>query len=230
MIVTIHQPEHMPWTGFFHKMSEADIYVLLDNVQFKKNNWQNRNRISDKNGEPMWLTIPVELKGHIDTTIKDIRINEQNNWRRKYWGRIADSYSKAPYYRPYADQIQEILSRGHVCLRDLNRDIIDFFRSVLGIRNNLVWASELEVTGKSTDLLVDIVKAVGGDRYLSGPDGANYLDIDKFSDAGIEVDFHDFKPPVYESCNGFIPGLSTLDVVMNHGESSANIIGIQGVD
>ena len=94
MIVSIHQPEHMPWSGFFHKMSLSDVYVLLDNVQYKKNNWQNRNRIVTRNGLQQWITIPVKLKGHMQTTIRDIKINDQEDWRRKYLGRINDSYSK----------------------------------------------------------------------------------------------------------------------------------------
>lgn len=226
MIVTIHQPEHMPWPGFFHKMSQADVYVLLDNVQFKKNNWQNRNRIMARSGEEQWLTVPVKLKGHTDTTICEIEINEQQDWRRKYWGRINDSYCKHPYFRTYADQLSVIVNRGHSHLRDLNRELIDFFRGVLGIYNRLVWASELPVKGKSTELLTSIVKTVGGDTYISGPDGAKYMDLELFAREKIELLFHRFSPPTYEARNGFLPGLSTLDVIMNHGEKSASIIGI----
>lgn len=225
MIISIHQPEHMPWPGFFHKMSRADVYVLLDNVQYKKNNWQNRNRIVTRKGEPQWLTVPVKLKGHMERTIRDIEINCQQDWRRRYWGRINDSYCRHPYFKTYAQELLEVVNRGHSHLRDLNRDLIDFFRRVLHLNNKVMWASELPVKGESTELLVSIAKSVGADMYISGPDGATYLDLDAFAREGIEVVFHRFSPPIYEARNGFFPGLSTLDLIMNHGGNSASIIG-----
>lgn len=226
MIVTIHQPEHMPWPGFFHKMSQADVYVLLDSVQFKKNNWQNRNRIVTRKGEEQWLTVPVELKGHTDKTIREIRINDQQDWRRKYWGRINDSYCKHPYFKDYADDLSRIIHLGHARLCDLNCDLIDFFRSVLGVDNRLVWASELPVEGESTQLLISILKSLDARTYISGPDGANYLDLDAFAHEKIEVVFQRFSPPTYYARNGFRPGLSMLDMIMNHGASSGSIAGI----
>ena len=226
MIVTIHQPEHMPWAGFFHKMSLADKYVILDNVQFKKNNWQNRNRIISRNGDAQWLTVPVMLKGHTESTIRDIKINEQDDWRRKYWGRIHDSYCKYPYFSHYADQLKDVLNKRHSYIYELNCELISFFRNVLGINNEVVLASELSVQGNSSDLLVSIVKTVGGTTYLSGPDGSKYMDLDLFSKNNIEVIFHQFTPPNYTSDNGFIAGLSMLDLIMSHGEASASIIGI----
>lgn len=210
-------------------MSQANTYVLLDNVQFKKNNWQNRNRIITRNGDEQWLTVPVKLKGHTGSTICDIEISEQDDWRRKYWGRIVDSYSKHPYFKTYAETLFTIIHRRHTHLRDLNRELIDFFREILEINNRLVWASDIAVNGKSTELLVLIIKSVGGDTYISGPDGAKYMDLGLFAHENIGVTFHHFSPPTYPSQNGFIPGLSTLDIVMNHGEKSAAIIGIGGL-
>ena len=226
MIVTIHQPEHMPWAGFFHKMSLADKYVVLDNVQFKKNNWQNRNRINSKKGDAQWLTVPVMLKGHTGSTIRDIKINEQDDWRRKYWGRIYDSYCKYPYFSLYAGELKDILNKHHSHISELNCDLIGFFRAVLGINNEVIFASDLSVRGNSSELLVSIVNAVGGTFYLSGPDGSQYMDLDLFSKNNIEVMFHQFTPPTYTSDNGFISGLSILDLIMSHGEASALIIGI----
>ena len=82
MLVTIHQPEHMPWLGFFHKMALADTYVLLDTVQFEKNNWQNRNKFIDRSGNVYWLTVPVNIKGHLSNTINDITIEQTQPWQR----------------------------------------------------------------------------------------------------------------------------------------------------
>ena len=227
MIVTIHQPEHMPWSGYFHKMAQADLYVLLDNVQFKTNNWQNRNRIIDRQGNVQWLTVPVRHTGHMQTTIRHIEINNQTDWRRTYWGRIKDSYCRHPYFKRYSEQLQEILNRNHIWLYEINRDLIDFFRAELSVSTRLVWASDLPVSGKGTELLLSIIKAAGGTTYLSGPDGANYMDLGRFKEESVQVVFHEFTPPVYKGMNGFIPAASTLDLLMNFGEKTAERIGIK---
>lgn len=227
MIVTIHQPEHMPWSGYFHKMAQADVYVFLDNVQFKTNNWQNRNRIIDRHGKEQWLTVPVKLKGHMQTIIRRIEINNLSDWRRTYWGRIKDSYCKHPYFTLYSEKLQEILNRNHTYLYEINRDLIDFFRAELAISNKLVWASDLDVSGQSTELLLAIVKAVQGTVYLSGPDGAHYMDLERFKQENVPVIFHEFTPPVYIGKNGFIPAPSTLDLLMNFGNKAADLIGIK---
>ena len=226
MVITIHQPEHLPWAGFFHKMSLVDKYVLLDNVQYKKNNWQNRNRIITRNGEEQWLTVPVKLKGHIQTTIKEIEINEQVDWRRIYWGRLNNSYCKHPFYKTYSVKLYEIIHQHNSNLRELNKDLIDLFRDILGIKNQLIWASDLCIHNKRTELIIEIVKTLGGETYISGPDGAKYLDLDLFEKENIRVLYHNFSPPKYDALNGFIYGLSTLDIIMNHGGNSASIIGI----
>ena len=204
--LTIHQPEHMPWSGFFHKMAKADIYVLLDNVQFKKNNWQNRNRIVDKNGNELWLSVPIQTKGHITSTISETLINNNEKWHKKYLGRINDCYCKHPCFKEYFPIIEAIINQKHSHLAKLNFDIINFFRKVLGINNKIIWASELGVTGKSSELLVNICQKLNADKYLSGPDGANYMDLNLFAKAGVTVSFHQFTPPVYNSKN-YLPDI-----------------------
>jgi len=223
VIITIHQPEHLPWIGFFHKMSLADTYVLLDIVQFKKNNWQNRNRIVNRNGEEQWLTVPVFNKGHISSTIKDTLINSHEPWQRKYLGRIQDAYCKHPYYFNYIDEIREIINKNHLTISTLNYDLICFFRKILGLQNRIVWASELKVEGKGSDLLLNICENLGATRYISGPDGKKYLNLNQFEKRQISVEYHNFTHPVYKSEN-FFPNLSTLDLIMNHGNESKKIL------
>lgn len=226
MLVTIHQPEHMAWLGFFHKMSQADCYVLLDCVQFEKNNWQNRNKFVDRTGNVFWLTVPVGVKGHLSCTINDILIQNEQPWQRKYWGRFADAYGKHPYFKQYADELEGIIKApNRSLLVELNLDLIHFFRRVFKIENELVRASNLGVEGKRTDLLVDICTKVGAQTYLSGPSGKDYLDRQVFSDKGVELTFHEFKHPNYEAKH-FFPYLSALDLVMNHGEKSREIIAM----
>ena len=137
MRISIHQPEHMPWLGFFHKMASCDVFVLLDNVQFKKNNWQNRNRIVEWDGSLVWLTVPVLIKGHMETTIKDIRINNEISWRRKYWGRLRGAYCKHPYYDMNEEVLEGIIFGEDTFLRNLNYRLILFFRKALGIKTKI---------------------------------------------------------------------------------------------
>lgn len=227
MLVTIHQPEHLPWPGFFHKMALAELYVVLDTVQFTKNNWQNRNRITSPGGAADWITVPVQLKGHTSSTIRDIDIStQQHAWRKKYWGRIKNAYSRHRYFDLYSESLGAIVHRERSSLLELNMELIEFFRHVLGIDTPLVMASELDARGKRSDLLLHICQRLGASQYLSGPSGREYLDLPIFEQAGVEVLFHDFKPPVY-SAPHYQPGLSTIDLLMNCGPESRQTLGLE---
>lgn len=227
MIVTIHQPEHLPWTGYFHKMAMADIYVFLDSVQFKKNNWQNRNRIVTRTGEAQWLTVPVKIKGHLSSTIEKTEINNDEDWRRKYIGRLVSAYEKHPYYTLLAPGLIDVISKNHTHIADLNIEVIKYFMMHLELSTPLVRSSRIPNLNdlKGTELLVEICKSLGAKKYISGPEGKKYMDLSLFHNEGIQVDFHTFSPPSYESTH-FILGLSTLDLMMNHGNKSKKIIGI----
>ena len=101
MILTAHQPMYLLWLGLFHKIAISDVYVYLDNVQFEKNSFSNRNRIKSAQ-EPIWLTVPVLLKNHLKKTIKEIQIDNSRDWRRKHWKSIYLNYKKAPYFNRYS--------------------------------------------------------------------------------------------------------------------------------
>lgn len=224
MIVTIHQPEHMPWSGFFHKMACADLYVLLDHVQYKKDNYQNRNRLVDRRGEIFWCTVPLSA-GSYQETISQKRIAEDSSWRRKYLNKLADSYRSSPYFDNYYDPVANIINRGHEFLVDMNLDLIDWFRAELAIDTPMIRSSTLVVQGLKSDLNLDICRQMKATSYLSGPSGKDYLDQQSFVDAGIKLDFHRFSPPVYPAQH-FHPGLSMLDVLMNCGPGSRAVIGL----
>jgi len=218
-IVTIHQPEHMPWLGFFNKMSQADVYILLDSVQFKTGNWQNRNRIVGKDGAPQWLTVPCLTTNHTRSTIRDIEIDDARQWRAKYKGRIRDAYRDYPFYDAYCGDIFAIIDGGHRKIADLNGDLIAYFRAVLGLagRPEILKSSELAGAGKATDLLVALILEVGGGGYIAGADGVKYMDMDTFAANGIEVFFHHYRPFAYAAPNGYQPCMSTLDALFALG-------------
>jgi len=225
MIVTIHQPEHMPWLGFFHKIAQADVYVLLDNVQFTKNNWQNRNRFIDRYGKLFWLSVPVIMKGHTNKLFKDMLIANNLNWKRKYWGRLFDAYCKHKYFKVYESELYNILvSSDYEFLFDLNYEIIQFFCRQLKINTKIIRASALNVHGKQSALLAMICTELGASVYLSGPSGRDYLDVSLFKNNNIDVQFHHFINQKYTMMDGH--NLSTLDLLFNHGDDSRSIIGI----
>ena len=222
-VVTIHQPEAFPWLGFFNKMIMADFYVILDNVQFRKNYFQNRNRILTKHG-PEYLTIPVDFKNH--KTIKDIRVINDQNWRRKHLNTIKYTYSKAPYFQNHIGFFEELYGSGDELLIDFNMRVIEYIRYVLSIDTPTCLASDLDVCGSATELLFEICKKCGAAHYLSGRDGINYLDLSLFEEAGITVVFQSFTHPEYNQFNNskFEPFISTFDLLFNHTAEEARKI------
>lgn len=187
-------------------MSKADIYVYLDNVQFEKNGFQNRNRILSG-----WLTVPVTLKGHTTGRIKDIRIANVP-WRNKYLGKLENCYKDSPNYDRYSDEIDGIVMADYEYLAELNYELINFFKKYLDIHTPTIEASALGVTGKGSDLILNICKELKADTYLSGPSGRNYLDIGVFEKAGIDIEYHDYPHP---------PEIfSALDFIMRNNDTS----------
>ena len=225
MVITIHQPEHLPWLGFFHKMAHSDVYVLLDSVQFTKNNYQNRNRLIDHNGAVFWSTVPIRMVGHTGKPITDMELDNNQPWPRKTWARIAGAYRRHPYFNTLAPELELIFMGGHTRLVDLNLNLIQYFRHQLGISVPMVRSSTMVVEGNRSELLLSICKSLGADTYLSGPSGRDYLDTALFSASGVAIDYHAFKHPTYSAPN-FQPYLSTLDLLFNHGPKSREILGL----
>jgi len=235
MIVAIHQPEYLPWLGFFDKAMHADLFVLLDSVQFRKNNWQNRNRIRSANG-PMWLSVPVSLKDGHKQLIRSVPINnrEAKSWRVKTWKSIELAYRRAPFFDVYAAFFESVYSRQWDLVIDLNYTLLDYLFNALDIPVRRVSSSDLNLHSSRTDLLVDICRQVGASTYFSGISGKEYLEISKFTDAGIEVLFQEFHHPIYKQMyEPFIPCMSVIDLMFNCGPASRDIIngiGVQRVD
>jgi len=221
MIVTIHQPNYLPYLGFFDKMAKSDIFVIYDDAQFNKSDFQHRNRIRIYHGWK-WLTVPVEKKR---IPINEVKIrNEVKTWKGVKWSDahfrdIHDNYKDAPYYSVYADELMRIYKRTYEKLVDLNMELIRFLMKAFDIDVEIVFSSDLGFTSKSTQKLVEIVEALGGDVYLSGPKGGDYLDVSLFERKGIKVVFQDFKHPVYKQrYKGFVPNMAAIDALFNVGK------------
>lgn len=175
----IHQPEAFPWLGFFDKLFQSDVFVLLDNVQFEKHYFQNRNRIRTPDGWA-WITVPVLTKSRSAQVIAEVEVNNAVEWRRKIKGTLEQHYGKAPYWADYRDRFWAILDRPWERLADLNVEVIRWLSDMLGIRRRMVLGSTLGVTGKRSALLLEICRSLGATTYLSGVSGRTYLEAGLF--------------------------------------------------
>ena len=222
MKVAVHQPQYLPWLGYFDKMDQADCFVVLDQVQFKKNEWQNRNRIKTAAGW-QWLTVPVLHR--FPQKISEVKINNAAPWSRKHIGALVSNYSGTPFFELHRAFFEEIYARDWTLLLDLNLATLSYLAQALGIRTKLHLASSLQARGEATDRLVAICQAVGADSYLSGAGAREYLDVRRFEDAGIRVLFQTFQcPPYPQRFGAFEPNLSIVDLVFNCGEQSLQVL------
>lgn len=223
-IVSIHQPEFMPWPGFIHKLATCDVFVVLDTVQFRKNYFQNRNRIRDARGD-RWLTVPVK-KAPLRTPIDEIEIAEDPNWCERAVKSLEQCYAQAPHVDSLGPII-EILRRETRSLRDLNVALIRHFADVLDIDTDIVLASDLKlerVVGGS-DVVLAISEHMGASTYVSGRFGRDYLEMQRFHELGIRVVFQDYSPPQYRQLHEpFVPGLSVLDILLTQGPETLDLI------
>ena len=223
MIVAAHQPQYLPWLGYFDKIDRADVFVLLDNVQFKKNEWQNRNRIKTAAG-PQWLTVPVTYK--FPQRINEVVINNRDRWQHKQRQAILSNYRKASYWDDFAPIIEEIFTPVWDYLAPLNIFVVKRLAEILGIATPLYVASEFATFPETPDeRLIAIAKHFGADTYLAGSGGGDYMDLDRYEQSDIKVLFQEYHHPVYEQLFGeFAPFMSVLDLLFNHGQDSLRIL------
>lgn len=217
MIVAIHQPNYLPWSGFFDKMARCDRFVFLDTVPFSKHGYQNRSRVKGSGG-PAWLTVPVLTHGHFGDSTQDIRVDAGQRWAPRHWRTLEQSYGRCPHFGEVAAVLRTVYERSWERLVDLNAELITRIAAALGISTPVVWASALGVEGRRSELLAAICRALGATTYLSGPSGASYLDEEPFRREGIGVTYHAFAPQPYpQRFPPFAPGLSVVDAWANCG-------------
>jgi hypothetical protein len=218
LICSAHQPNYLPYLGFFDKMAQCDVFVIQDEVQYERHDFQNRNKIKNANGAT-WLTVPVEHTGST-ISIKEVRIATrfEATWGSQHWRILKENYQRAPFWKQYCDFFEEAYSRRWESLLDLNLHLIKGLLSFLKINTPLVMASSLNASGKATEMILAQCKSVGADIYLSGIGGRNYLDVSLLENAGIKVIFQNFRSPVYiQQFGEFIPDLSVVDYLFCNG-------------
>jgi len=225
VIVATHQPIFSPWPGFFAKALCADRMVLLDNVQFPRGRtWLNRNRLKNETGE-LWLTVPVWKTGRGVQVVGRVEIYHERGWQHKHLQGIQQNYARAPYFKEYFERIESIYHQTTNLLVDLNLSLIRFLWQELSFEVQLLRQSELGITGKGTQLLVDICQHLGGDRLAIFPGVEKHLDLDHLQKHGIGIHHVPFHPVVYPQLWGdFIYNLSTLDLLLNCGPKSRDVL------
>jgi hypothetical protein len=224
--LVISQPTYLPWAGYFRIMKEADVYVFLDNVQFEQRSWQSRNRIKTPQNFG-WLTIPTHHSSQ--SRINDVDIDNSKQWTRQHFAAIRSSYGKAPYFDKYSSFLKSVYEQRWINLALLNIYIIKYFARQLGLSPIFVRASKLKIEGKRTNLLLDICRTFGADRYVSSIGAKEYMEEDGaksiFEKEGITVEFLKVNFSKYPQLFGeFIPELSIIDLLFNCGPESQKIM------
>jgi hypothetical protein len=239
MIVTIHQPHFLPWLGYLHRMARADLFVVLDHVQFERGHaasYQNRTRFrmhhrtrAGETCEARWMTVPVVQRSH-DERILDKEVDNRGKgakWRgASCYATLRHAYREAPFAAEYAPALKALLEAPWARLVDLNRAVLDFLREAFDIRTPLVRSSELGVSGAKSDLILGICRALGAHEFLGGMGGSRaYIDAEAFRRAGIRLRWQDFRHPAYAQCGDapFVAGLSAADLLLNRGPAGRRL-------
>lgn len=225
MIIGILQPGYLPWLGFFEQVNKSDIFVIYDDVQYDKHGWRNRNRIKTPRG-PLWLTVPLTYNFMDHPLSMEVRIDNKTMWGKKHLLSIKHNYAKAPYFRQYLSLFEEAYDRSWEYLIDLDLFFIDRIIKHLGMREKpFVRSSSLQVTGGKVDRLIRICQRFHADTFYEGASGKNYIDEAAFAEHGIQVVYQEYRHPVYRQLHGdFIPYLSVIDLLFNHGPESLDIL------
>jgi hypothetical protein len=230
MLVAIHQPHYIPWLGYLDRMVKADLFVILDNVQFERRNFQNRTLIRLE-GEERWLTVPVVQVSQKERIIDKAVDNSEGGSRR--WGpnhfkTLKYAYRKAPHFEMYAPRLREILEARWDKLVDLDLAMLELVREAFEITTPLRRSSQMQAAGARSELMLNLCRELGpGTTFLGGNGGSRrYLDVAAFAAANVGVCWQQFRHPTYPQCGEgeFIPGLMSLDMLFNCGPRAAELL------
>jgi hypothetical protein len=230
MILAAHQPSFLPWLGYLDKMARADVFVVMDDLQYEAQNFQNRNRVKLPGG-PSWVTVPL-LRGSQSDRILDKRIDNggsaRQHWQRRIWLTLEHNYRKTAHFADYAPELHLVFSRQWDRLIDLDLEMLGLARQWLGIDTPLRLSSELGLRGEKTDRILHMCQRLGATEYLSGRGGSTgYLDVAQLERAGVRALWQEFEHPTYPQRYpelGFVPYLAFLDLLFNCGPRSQDVL------
>ena len=219
-VVAIHQPNYIPWLGYFFKIAHADKFVFLDVVAYPYGSFVNRNYIKTPNG-PAWLTIPILKSGRSGQLIGEVETHNIHQWADRHLATLRSNYGRAPHFKETLALLEphyRINTDNRRSLAEFNIGVICSIAAYLGVGAQFMRASELSVSGHKTDLILDICRTIGARTYLAGTGAKSYQEDEKFEDAGIAPVYSPFLQQSYPQLFGeFAGNLSVVDVLMNCG-------------
>ena len=221
--IAIIQSNYIPWKGYFDIINMADEFILLDDVQYTRRDWRNRNLIKTVNGLK-WLTIPVSSKGNYIAPINQITTANQH-WRKQHWNSIVHSYSKSKYFHLYFDRFRSLyLDSDERFLSKVNEAFIKEIASILGITTKISWSETYEFSGNKSQKLLCLCKRFGATKYISGPSAKGYLNEGTFKEGGVEVEWMTYSgyPEYHQLFGPFEHKVSILDLIFNEGPQASN--------
>jgi len=228
------QPGYLPWLGFFDQIARCDLFIIYDDLPYTRDSWRNRNRVKTPGGW-YWLTVPVVNRGLGQKTIREIEVSEQGQWRRHHWRTVKNYYARAPYFPAHEAFFAGLYEKPWRFLVDLDLAIVVYLLRVLRIDTKVLLSSEagLEAAymrakppGKDpTGRVAFLCRQLGADGFLEGALGRTFLDPSRLESSGVALEFHDYQHPHYRQLFGrFIPYLSVIDLLFNHGPESLDIL------
>lgn len=224
MRIAIMQPGYLPWLGFFEMMHKCELFVIFDDVQYTKKDWRSRNKIRTKEGW-MWLSVPVQTKNKRFQMINEAKIDYSYGWQHKHLKAIEINYQKAHYFSKYFPCLRHIIGFKWQRILDLDIELIKWMAWEIGIKREMVMSSSFKTSGKLEDKIISLCQSIGAEELYDTKASSTFLDIMKFDQHGIKIDFQDYKHPVYEQVYcPFLPYMSALDILFNQGARSTDII------
>ena len=224
MILVAHQPEYIPYLGFFAKASLSDVFLISDHLQYALKDFQNRNYIGTPGGRTL-LSVPVLLAGQWDQPINEVKIDNRSKWARKHWMTIYHNYHRAPHFKSYAPILEEIYSQSWERIAELNITLLKHLLNWLGIKARFDLTSKYDLRESKTKLLIEMCEKVGADTFISGRGARDYVIPGLFEQAGLKHYFFQFVHPQYEQpFKEFMPNLSILDLLFNVGPKAAQVV------
>lgn len=231
MIVAAHQPHYLPWLGYLDKLAKADRFIVMDDLQYEDQNYQNRQRLKLNDG-PHWFTVPL-VRGSqgdriVDKKIDNAGIGSRHHWQRRTWRTLQVHYGRAAHFDRYARDLEILYTRRWDHLIDLQLHVLELAKQWFDIETPVVRASTLSLCGAKTDRILDFCEKTGAKIYLTGAGGSQgYLDTDKLAARGVSTLWQRFAHPAYPqrypAC-GFVSHLAFLDLLLNSGPESTQVI------
>jgi len=205
------QPSYLPWLGAFEQFARSDVFVFYDDVQYDRDGWRNRNRIKTAQGI-RWLTVPVQTSGKFGQRILDVKIDNRQGWARKHLQTMEQAYAKAPHLQSFLAELRPVLEQSWDSLADLNITLFLRLARCMGLERTVRRSSELSLPAGKNERLLELCRIFGAQTYYSGSAARDYLEAERFRQAGITVRWQDFRPPVYPQLHGeFVSHLSVVD-------------------